>query len=370
MKEQSERHCKHCGQELEKGQGKGGQQRYYCSDACRVMYWRQQDSLRREAERWQQEEKVCPNCGKRFREAPGYGHRKYCSAACRREYNARLALETHTGEGKPICPYCGGQFEYSRSSGGQRRKYCSDECRVAYWREHQHLVQHKVVRRAVCQHCGQEFEDCRTQGRKYCSRECYEKHLETLQEIVVCLVCGKMFPASKKQRRKYCSQACMAVSRTQLAIEHWEDIVPAQVEILRPGPLPVELKPVELDDPVWILPGAKRPKRIILVCKPLDFWNSWIDFLCNHIQTELGMNPLAGEVFVFCNSKRTEIRMLQWNGVGFELLSKKLGYGKYPWPKTEGNMREISETDFRLMLEYPKFMMRLQEQRIPKNFVV
>jgi len=29
--------------------------------------------------------------------------------------------------------------------------------------------------------------------------------------------------------------------------------------------------------------------------------------------------------------------MLQWNGVGFELLSKKLGYGKYPWPKTSGN---------------------------------
>ena len=162
----------------------------------------------------------------------------------------------------------------------------------------------------------------------------------------------------------------MAAARTSLAIEHWEDVQPAQVEFSRPGPLPIELKPIELDDdPLWILPGTKRPKRIILVCQPLVFWNSWIDFLCNHIQSELGMNPLAGDVFAFCNSKRTEIRMLQWNGVGFEMLVKKLGYGRYPWPKCDDAMREISERDFRLLLEYPKFMMRMAETHIPKKFV-
>ena len=369
MNEKKESVCKHCRQVFEREKGKGGQQRRYCSDACRVAYWRRQDSLRRQATRSQQEEKVCPNCGKRFHDAPGYGHRKYCCETCRREYNAGLAMETIKRDSRPTCQYCGGQFEYSRGSGGQRRKYCSDACRLAYWREHRHLIQHKAVRRVACQHCGKEFEDCGNRPRKYCSRECYTKHLETLQEIVTCLVCGRMFLASKKQRRKYCSQACMAVSRTRLAIERWEDILPPQVEISRPGPLPIELKPVELDEPLWILP-SQRPKRIILVCQPLDFWNSWIDFLCSHIQTELGMNPLAGDVFVFCNSKHTEIRMLQWSGVGFELLSKKLGYGYFPWPKTEDSMREISETDFRLMLEYPKFMMRMTEQRIPKKFVL
>lgn len=62
-----------------------------------------------------------------------------------------------------------------------------------------------------------------------------------------------------------------------LAIEHWEDVLPAQVGFSRPGPLPIELRPVveELDDdPLWILPGAKRPKRVIPVCQPLVFWNS------------------------------------------------------------------------------------------------
>ena len=365
MKEQSEKHCKHCGQEFGKGQGKGGQQRHYCSEACRVAYWRHQDSLRRQAAHEELEEKICPSCGKGFRDAFGYGYRsKYCSEQCRREQRKRAGTSS-----KLTCPNCGGAFEQQRGT-GKRRRFCCDDCRKAYWRTHQHLVQHEVFTAYVCQHCGQEFEVCGSRPRKFCSRECHEKHLESLREMVTCLVCGKVFPASKKQHRKYCGQACMAIARTRLAIEHWEDVLPAQVEILGPGPLPVELKPVELDEPLWILPGAKRPKRIILVCKPLDFWNSWIDFLCNHIQNELEMNPLAGDVFVFCNSKRTEIRMLQWNEVGFEMMTKKLGYGHFPWPKTEDSMREISETDFRLLLEYPKFMMRMTEQRIPKKVVV
>jgi len=366
--------CKHCGQEFEQKRGSGYRPQSYCSDECRVEYHRQQIHLRRLAAHEQKPEKNCPNCGRRFREEFGRGHRqKFCSPKCKQQYHNRTiydAEHVRMREADPTCPHCARQFQYSKEHGGRRQKYCCDDCRKAYWREHQHLIEHKAVSRAVCQHCGREFEVCGSQPQKYCSRECYGDHLDSLQEIVTCLVCGRMFLASKKQRRKFCGQACMAAARTRLAIERWEDVLPARVELLEPGPLPVELKPVELDEPLWILPGAKRPKRIILVCKPLDFWNSWIDFLCNHIQNELGMNPLAGDVFVFCNSKRTEIRMLQWNEIGFELLSKKLGYGHFPWPKTEDNMREISETDFRLLLEYPKFMMRMTERRIPKKFVV
>ena len=31
------------------------------------------------------------------------------------------------------CQHCGQEFEQEKSKGGQRRRYCNDACRVAYW---------------------------------------------------------------------------------------------------------------------------------------------------------------------------------------------------------------------------------------------
>jgi len=199
------------------------------------------------------------------------------------------------------------------------------------------------------------------------------KYLEGLREEVTCPVCGKVFVTSKKQRRTFCSMACMGIARTRLAMSQWTEIAPPRVEIRRdPGLLPQEAEPLEapgLDESLWILPGSMLPKRIILVCQPLKFWNSWADYLSGHVQNELHMNPLSGDIFVFCNRGHTELRLLQWSGAGFELLSKKLGFGRFPWPKTADSMKEIEESDFRLLLEYPRFMMRLNEQRVPRKYI-
>jgi endogenous inhibitor of DNA gyrase (YacG/DUF329 family) len=366
--------CKHCGRRFEQERGMGPKF-LYCSEQCRVDYWLRQDHEQRQAAHAHQPEKACANCGRQFREAFGRGHRqKFCCDRCRREYHTRPSEGTNLARDvAPTCPHCGRQFLYTKESGGRRRKFCCDECRLAYWRVHQYLVHNRAMSVFRCKHCGRDFEGYGSLPRSFCSKECLEAHRETLNEEIICPVCGKVFTANKKKKRKYCSKVCTGIARTKLAVGKWGEISPPQVEIKRGvGLLPPEVEPLEapgLDDPVWILPALKLPKRIILVCQPLCFWNGWVDFLAVHIQSELGMNPLRGDIFVFCNGKHTELRLLQWSGAGFEILSKKLGYGHFPWPTTEDAMKEIDESDFRLLLEYPRFLMRLNEQRVPEKYV-
>jgi hypothetical protein len=376
MGETIERACKGCGKTFAQDGKRPGQKFLYCSEECRVRHWRRQDHEQRVAAHERRPDKTCQNCGKEFRGTFGRAERqKFCSEQCRKDYGRWQAPDVpFIREADPSCPHCGRQFKYSKEHGGRRQKFCCDECRLGYWRAHQHLVQHKATRRFKCEECGREFEAYGTLTRRFCCNECYEKHLDGLREEVTCPVCGKKFFATKKQHRKYCGRVCTGIARTRLAMEKWIEIEPPRVEIKRePGLLPPEAEPLEapgLEEPIWILPREYRLKRIILVCQPLDFWNSWVDYLNNHIQSELHMNPLAGDVFVFCNKKRTELRLLQWSGAGFEILSKKLGYGTFPWPKTEDAMKEIEESDFRLLLEYPRFMMRLHERRAPKKYIV
>lgn len=64
----------------------------------------------------------------------------------------------------------------------------------------------------VCIHCGKKFYNCDrgpTYIPKYCSRECFHKHI---QRVAICAQCGKEFTWEKKGRERkdpqYCSQAC------------------------------------------------------------------------------------------------------------------------------------------------------------------
>jgi len=72
------------------------------------------------------------------------------------------------------------------------------------------------------------------------------------------------------------------------------------------------------------------------------------DSLCGLIRNELGKDPLSGELFVFFNRHRSQIKLLLWEEDGFSLCQKRLERGTYELP--EGN-NDISSHELNLILQ-------------------
>jgi len=57
-----------------------------------------------------------------------------------------------------------------------------------------------------------------------------------------------------------------------------------------------------------------------------------IDSLSGIVSNELKKNPLTGDLFIFMNARRNQLKMLHWQGDGFALYYKRLEKGTYELP--------------------------------------
>lgn len=69
------------------------------------------------------------------------------------------------------CENCG--KEVQQIKGRRFKRFCSDQCRAAWWNRNLDLVKRKAYYTIVCKHCGKEFQVYGDKRRKYCSYECY-----------------------------------------------------------------------------------------------------------------------------------------------------------------------------------------------------
>ena len=69
-----------------------------------------------------------------------------------------------------------------------------------------------------------------------------------------------------------------------------------------------------------------------------------IDSLAAIVNNELGKDPLTGDLFVFINRRRKQIKMLHWQDDGFALFYKRLEKGTYELPAVMNNSRAFSLT--------------------------
>jgi transposase len=51
------------------------------------------------------------------------------------------------------------------------------------------------------------------------------------------------------------------------------------------------------------------------------------------VEQAMDLDPFSGDLFVFCNRKRTIIKILYWDHNGFCLRHKRLEEHKFKWPK-------------------------------------
>lgn len=61
------------------------------------------------------------------------------------------------------------------------------------------------------------------------------------------------------------------------------------------------------------------------------------DGLCGIIKSQLSLNALSGSVFIFMNRRRTQVKLLLWEGDGFAIYYKRLEKGTYELPVSSGS---------------------------------
>lgn len=74
-------------------------------------------------------------------------------------------------EQRNFCPQCGKKLVQPEKQ--KPRRFCSDQCRQAWWNAHPEMVKQKAVYSYVCPTCGKSFTAYGNSHRKYCSHQYY-----------------------------------------------------------------------------------------------------------------------------------------------------------------------------------------------------
>ena len=78
---------------------------------------------------------------------------------------------------------------------------------------------------------------------------------------------------------------------------------------------------------------------------------SGIDSLSGLVRNQLQKNPLSGDLFIFVNKRKTQLKLLHWQEDGFALFYKRLEKGTYELPKLNSNSPQINAEQLLFMLQ-------------------
>lgn len=74
--------------------------------------------------------------------------------------------------------------------------------------------------------------------------------------------------------------------------------------------------------------------------QPTDMRKNF-DGLSGVVESNLGANPLSGDVFIFINKRRDRIKLLLWDRDGFWLFYKRLEKGTFQLPTDTSDSQSI-----------------------------
>ena len=83
---------------------------------------------------------------------------------------------------------------------------------------------------------------------------------------------------------------------------------------------------------------------------PVDFRKA-INGLIAVVEQEMQLPLFERSLFVFCNKRRTQLKVLYWDNTGFVLWQKRLEKDKFKWPRLQGgNVIQFSHEHWRWLL--------------------
>ena len=92
--------------------------------------------------------------------------------------------------------------------------------------------------------------------------------------------------------------------------------------------------------------------RLYLATAPTDLRKGF-DGLSTLVESELGLSPLRGDLFIFLNRRATQVRILFWDRDGYCVLGKRLEQGTFRRVRAAdgGAGVEIDAGEFAMLLE-------------------
>ncbi len=87
---------------------------------------------------------------------------------------AAAATQTTAAMDGVACGQCGKRLIQRPKQ--KPKRFCSDECRLAFWRDHSAQLNKKALYIIRCVGCGHAFESYGNKTRKYCGHACYIKN--------------------------------------------------------------------------------------------------------------------------------------------------------------------------------------------------
>ena len=100
-----------------------------------------------------------------------------------------------------------------------------------------------------------------------------------------------------------------------------------------------------------MLNDAKGFTHIYLPCGYTDLRRG-IEGLVSTIRYSFKLDPCEkGSIFLFCGRRTDRIKALVYEGDGFLLLYKRLADGRFQWPRTVDEVKQLSMQQYRWLME-------------------
>ena len=93
-----------------------------------------------------------------------------------------------------------------------------------------------------------------------------------------------------------------------------------------------------------------KPAKIYVACGYTDLRRG-IDGLAGIVENQFKLNLYNDTLFLFCGRRADRIKALYWEENGFVLLYKRLESGRFRWPRSEYEARQITQQQYRWLLE-------------------